>query len=67
MMVIADALKRDDNISNLKKTILEKREYKGIHANFKINEYGDAITKFHLISIREGKFVGIANKEEAVK
>lgn len=67
MMVIADALKRDDNISNLKKTILEKREYKGIHSNFKINEYGDAITEFHLISIKEGKFVGIPNKEEAVK
>lgn len=57
--VLFDALRRDPNPKNLKKTILSKRIYQCIDKDILIDDKGDAETSYHLFSIHSQKFVEI--------
>ncbi len=55
-LVLFDALSRNRNPNELKDTILEKKIYKGIDKEIIIDKYGDSITSYHLITIRNNEF-----------
>lgn len=52
-----DAMKESPNLnpSTLKKTIIEKKNFKGLQGDYQINKFGDNIRKYMIFKIEDGK------------
>lgn len=59
ILVIAEAVAVNDDLSRLKETIIAKGGFKGVQATFVIDRYGDTVRKPFLMTIKDGRFVQI--------
>lgn len=49
------------NTASIKQSIIDQEKFRGLEDDFKINRYGDAVRKDMFVSVKDGKFIRIAN------
>lgn len=57
--VIIEILKKDDNLENFKKTLLEIKEFKSLQGFITFDEFGDIHREQNLTIVKDNKFVKI--------
>jgi branched-chain amino acid transport system substrate-binding protein len=57
--VIAEALKKNADLSRLKETLIAIRQFKGLQGEIVINNFGDPERSYSLMQVRDGRFVRV--------
>jgi len=54
--ILIETLRIDDNVLNLKKNILNKKNFKGLQGNITFDKFGDVNRKFFMMSVQNGQY-----------
>lgn len=55
--IIADALKKNPDVSKIKETIIGIRRFSGLQGDIALDRFGDPQRSFSLMQVRDGRFV----------